>query len=88
MPSASDNLSSLALSADDLRMMTEWPDALVEDYLTIIRNFSRVADYIDGEVMSNISSHEAKINMALQRVVRLSNENSSQFDRRYALLVS
>lgn len=38
---------SLALSADDLRRMTKWPDALIEDYLSLTRSV--------GDITTNIN---------------------------------
>lgn len=37
----------LVLSADELRQMTDWPDALVEDYLNLLDNLVLLADEID-----------------------------------------
>jgi len=37
-------LRGLALSANDLKGLTDWPDALVEDYLNIVDNLITITD--------------------------------------------
>jgi hypothetical protein len=38
------SLKGLVLSANDLRHLTDWPEALIEDYLTIFNNLVTLAD--------------------------------------------
>ena len=40
-------LRGLVLSAAELKSLTDWPDSLIEDYLTIIDNLVLLADEID-----------------------------------------
>ena len=49
MASALEQIRGLVLSADEVRRMTGWTDdQMVEDYLTIIRNFAELAEIIDS----------------------------------------
>ena len=41
------NLRGLVLSASELKEMTDWPEALIEDYLNIIDNLINVAGAVD-----------------------------------------
>jgi hypothetical protein len=43
-------IQGLALSAQDLSAMTNWPDALIEDYLAILRNLIDLAEFIDIDI--------------------------------------
>ena len=45
-----EQLRGLVLSATELREMTDWPDALIEDYLNLLNNFITLAEIIDVEV--------------------------------------
>jgi len=47
MASVRDRLESLVLSANDLSALTGWPDAMIEDYLNILRNIILVATSTD-----------------------------------------
>ena len=40
-------LQSLILSAAELQDLTDWPDALIEDYLNLFRNLIQLANQID-----------------------------------------
>lgn len=40
-------LRGLILSAADLRQLTEWPEALIEDYLNILNNLVTLSNEID-----------------------------------------
>jgi hypothetical protein len=44
----------LVLSATELRQMTDWSDALIEDYLNIISNLAILADKLDVEIDQKI----------------------------------
>ena len=43
-----ERLRGLVLSAIDLKSLTEWPDALVEDYLNILDNLIMISITLDG----------------------------------------
>jgi hypothetical protein len=47
---AFDSLRGLVLSAAELKSMTDWPDALVEDYLNLIDNLIALANLLDIEI--------------------------------------
>ena len=53
-PTATQRLKGLILSAGDLRSLTDWPDALIEDYLNILTNFITLAELIDVEIDQKI----------------------------------
>ena len=46
-PTTLSKLRGLVLSAQELKTMTDWPDALVEDYLNLIDNLILLADEVD-----------------------------------------
>jgi hypothetical protein len=47
MANTSASLSSLILSAAEVRELTGWPDAMIEDYLNIFRSLVLLADNLD-----------------------------------------
>ena len=47
MASIQEQLESLVLSATEVKDLTSWPDAMVEDYLNIIRNLIIIASSTD-----------------------------------------
>jgi hypothetical protein len=47
MASTAQQLRGLILSAHELQQMTDWPDALIEDYLNILNNLIDLANEID-----------------------------------------
>lgn len=49
MASVQQSLLTLALSANEIRELTNWPDAMVEDYVNIIRNLLLIAGAVDEE---------------------------------------
>lgn len=61
MASTADALQRLILSATDLKILTSqqkpgepWPDALVEDYLNILRDLVLLADIIDQNAQTTV----------------------------------
>ena len=40
----------LALSAIDLKQLTGWPDAVIEDYINILRDYIRLANAVDENI--------------------------------------
>lgn len=46
-PSTSEQLKGLYLSAADLRSLTDWPEALIEDYLNLLENIVLLGEEID-----------------------------------------
>ena len=49
-PTTIERLRGLVLSANDLKGLTDWPDALIEDYLNIVDNLITIANLLDVEV--------------------------------------
>lgn len=47
-------LRGLVLSASEIKNLTDWPDALVEDYLNIIDNIITIAGLLDVEINQKI----------------------------------
>jgi peptidoglycan hydrolase CwlO-like protein len=43
-------LQRLDLSAKDIQSMVDWPDALIEDYLGLLRNLIEIAELIDIDI--------------------------------------
>ena len=58
MVSAADQLRGLVLSAVEIKSITNWPDALVEDYLNIINNIVTLAGEIDDITEKKIEETE------------------------------
>lgn len=48
MASVVERLNSLVLSAIEIRNLTGWDDAMVEDYLNILRNLIEIASSLDS----------------------------------------
>jgi hypothetical protein len=46
-PTLQTRLRGLILSAADLQVLTDWPNALIEDYLNILDNLILIADSLD-----------------------------------------
>lgn len=61
----------LSLSAQDLRELTNWPDALIEDYLAILRNLLAIANIIDNTVVNELFTTSNKVGMALGAISKL-----------------
>lgn len=53
-PTTTEHLKGLILSAKDLRELTDWPGALIEDYLNILDNITTLANVIDVEIDQKI----------------------------------
>lgn len=49
-PRTREVLRSLILSAGDLKTLTEWPDAIIEDYINITANLIALADLVDRQL--------------------------------------
>ncbi|MCP4632833.1 MAG: hypothetical protein GY855_07885, partial [candidate division Zixibacteria bacterium] len=49
MANTEEELRGLLLNASELKNISGWPDALVEDYLNIIENIITVATAVDTE---------------------------------------
>lgn len=92
MASIEEQLSSLVLAAGEIKELTGWPDAMVEDYLNIIRNLVLLATTADTDIAdiadnaSAISSTEGRIGLAIGQLSRfrmdlsdLGHLNSSNF---------
>lgn len=50
MVSVVTELDRLGLSAQELKEITNWPDALIEDYLSILRSLIQLAGFIDIDI--------------------------------------
>ena len=55
-PKTIEQLRGLVLSALDLKALTDWPDALVEDYLNIVDNLITLSNLIDTEIDKNVDA--------------------------------
>lgn len=55
-PKTIERLRGLILSANDLKSLTDWPDALIEDYLNILDNLILLADTLDIETDKNLEA--------------------------------
>lgn len=53
-PTTISKLRGLILSAAELRQMTDWPDALIEDYLNLLDNLITIANLLDIEIDQKI----------------------------------
>lgn len=54
-------IRSLVLSATELKALVDWPDALIEDYLNILRNLANFNDEIGG-VVDDVDNNTQAIN--------------------------
>lgn len=55
-PTTTERLRGLVLSANDLKSLVDWPDPLIEDYLTILDNLLAVAAVIDSLKIEEIAT--------------------------------
>lgn len=55
-PTTIERLKGLILSAQDLRELTDWPGAVIEDYLNILDNLIMIANLLDVEIDTDIKS--------------------------------
>ena len=53
-PTTIERLRGLVLSANDLSSLTEWPDALIEDYLNIVDNLITISNLLDVQIDQKI----------------------------------
>lgn len=53
-PATQTRLRGLILNASDIKSLTDWPEAMVEDYLNILDNLILVSDILDEEIDSRI----------------------------------
>ena len=53
-PTTASELRGLVLSAAELKAMTDWPDALVEDYLNLLDNLVLLSEKVDIEIDQKI----------------------------------
>ncbi len=68
--------SFLSLSAGDLRDLTSWPDALIEDYLSILRNLLSLANIIDVDIDGQIVANAGQIQMAIGKLAAMQRQVS------------
>ena len=61
----------LSLSAQDLRELTNWPDALIEDYLSILRNLLELAAILDVDIDGQISANHGLASQAIAKLSHL-----------------
>ena len=47
-------LEGLALSAQELKSMSNWPDAIIEEWLNIFRNLIIIADDVDDTITKDL----------------------------------
>ena len=65
MVNAVDNLRGLVLSAIEIKSLTGWPDAMVEDYLNILDNLISLAEAIDENDTDNVDISNSILSSAL-----------------------
>lgn len=53
-PTTTSRLRGLVLSAVEIKELTGWPGAMVEDYLTILENLVTIAELLDVEIDQKI----------------------------------
>lgn len=70
MVSATEQIDTLNLSASDLKELTDWPDVLIEDYLTILRNLLSISGIVDGDIQNLLSSNEGMISQSISALAR------------------
>jgi hypothetical protein len=46
-----EDLESLALTADELKSMTDWPEAMIEEWLNFVNNFAALAQGVDSKTV-------------------------------------
>ena len=74
MANTAESLNQLILSAQDIAQMTDWPDALIEDYINILRGLIILADTID-----NVAGGNSESTVELRAIIN--NSISSLSDR-------
>lgn len=74
------NLRGLVLSAHELRQLTGWPDAMIEDYLNIIRTLTTVANNLDTETDA-ISDINQSLESLSGLVAQLKGANEQEFNQ-------
>ena len=52
-------LSSISFSALELAEVSKWNSAIIEDYLSIVDNVDKIADYIDTTTVSKVETKTA-----------------------------
>jgi len=85
-PKTIELLRGLVLSASDLKGLTDWPDALVEDYLNILDNLILLANTLDVETDKNLDkqiysapankSYDSRIKELEQKLLTLESPKS------------
>jgi len=75
MANIQEQLESLVLSATEVKGLTNWPDAMVEDYLNIIRNLIIIASSTD----INVNQIEQNTQDIAQNSVNI-NQNRNDID--------
>lgn len=69
-----DRLNSFILSATEVRDLTGWPDAMVEDYLNILRNILEITQVVEGSEVVNVeldqltTKNDARISKLQSRI--------------------
>ena len=58
MASLVERLNSLVLSALEIRELTGWDDAMVEDYLNILRNLIEIASSLDSSDAISLNNNQ------------------------------
>lgn len=53
--------NTLSLSAEDLRSLVDWPEALIEDYLSFLRSLRSLAITVDIDIEGEIATNFGKI---------------------------
>ena len=53
--------NTLSLSAEDLRSLVDWPEALIEDYLSFLRSLRSLAITVDVDIEGEIANNFGRI---------------------------
>lgn len=53
-PTTLSKLRGLVLSASEIKNLTDWPDALIEDYLNILDNLVTISNLLDVEISQKL----------------------------------
>ncbi len=66
------DLEGLILSAEEIGLLTGWPDEMIEDYLTILRNLIEIAASVDDETerIDSLLSFTHSLNTDIKRVMK------------------
>lgn len=85
-----EKLESLILSASEIQELTGWPDAMIEDYLNILRNIAMLAGSADEseEVQQDNSISIAKQRARTNELFRKMNDIDSSVNNKDSVRIN